>query len=517
MCEKGLEHRTSHGVVMSSPHPRRWLILGVLCLSLLVLVVDNGILNLAIPSLMRELGATPADIQWIINAYMLAFAGVLLTVGALSDRYGRRRFLVIGLALFGGASLIATFAQNPAQLIACRALMGFGGSFLMPSTLSIIMNVFDQSEQRKAIAAWSSVLMAGGIAGPSLGGFLLDHYWWGSVFLVNVPISVIAIAAALLLMPESRGQARPIDLLGAVLSTAGMVALVWMIISVPERGWTSPAVLASGLAAIVLLTVFFLWERRNPHAMLPLGLWRERNFSGASFSIVLLAFSAGGLLLMLTQYLQFVLGYGVLQASLALIPYMIAAIVFNGLGATLGKKLSNRTLVTAGMLVFAAGFVVLTRLTPDSGYGLFICGLMVMGVGGGLVGPAAYASLMSAVPPDRAGIGSALNDTVQQTGGALSVALLGSVLAAAYSSGMPEGAPAPAKESIAVALSLGDPSLASAAKAAFVNAMSSGMIVGAVGSVAAAFIAWALLRPIATPVMEGAGSPADSREQVEQV
>ncbi|MEV7008146.1 MFS transporter [Streptosporangium sp. NPDC051022] len=504
---------------MSSPHPRRWLILGVLCLSLLVLVVDNGILNLAIPSLMKELGASPADIQWIINAYMLAFAGVLLTVGALSDRYGRRRFLVIGLALFGGASLIATFAQTPAQLIACRALMGFGGSFLMPSTLSIIMNVFDQSEQRKAIAAWSSVLMAGGIAGPSLGGFLLDHYWWGSVFLINVPISVLAIAAALLLMPESRGQARPVDIVGALLSTGGMVALVWAIISIPERGWTAPAVLAAGLVAVVLLTAFAFWERRNPHAMLPLGLWRDRNFSGASFSIVLMAFSAGGLLLMLTQYLQFVLGYGVLQASLALIPYMVAAIVFNGLGATLGKKLSNRAMVTLGMLVFAAGFLLLTRMTPDTGYPLFISGLMVMGVGGGLVGPSAYASLMSAVPPERAGIGSALNDTVQQTGGALSVALLGSVLAAAYSSGLPDGVPAPARESIATALAIGDPALARTAKAAFVDAMAMGMVVGAVGAVAAALVAWALLRPIETPAPAGppADSPASPAEVSEQV
>ncbi len=484
---------------MSSPHPRRWLILGVLCLSLLVLVVDNGILNLAIPSLMRDLGASPADIQWIVNAYVLVFAGVLLTVGALSDRYGRRRFLVIGLALFGGASLLATFAQNPAQLIACRAFMGFGGSFLMPSTLSIIMNVFDQSEQRKAIAAWSSVLMVGGIAGPTLGGFLLDHYWWGSVFLINVPISVLAIAAALLLMPESRGLARPVDLVGAVLSTGGMAALVWAIISVPERGWTAPAVLVAALAAVVLLTAFALWERRTPNPMVPLGLWRERNFSGASFSIVLMAFSAGGVLLLLTQYLQFVLGYGVLQASLALIPYMVAAMVFNGLGATLGKKLSNRTMVTVGMLVFAGGFLVLTRMTPDSGYGLFISGLMVMGVGGGLVAPSAYASLMSAVPPERAGIGSALNDTVQQAGSALSVALLGSVLSAAYSSGLPEGVPAQARESIAGALAIGDPALARIARTAFVDAMASGMVVGAVGAVAAAIVAWALLRPIEAP------------------
>ncbi|GAA3093616.1 MFS transporter [Streptosporangium carneum] len=492
------------------------MILGVLCLSLLVLVVDNGILNLAIPSLMRELGASPADIQWIINAYILVFAGVLLTVGALSDRYGRRRFLVIGLALFGGASLLATFAQTPAQLIACRAFMGFGGSFLMPSTLSIIMNVFDQSEQRKAIAAWSSVLMVGGIAGPSLGGFLLDHYWWGSVFLVNVPISVLAIAAALLLMPESRGQARPVDLVGAGLSTVGMVALVWAIISIPERGWTAPPVLVAVLLAVVLLTAFAVWERRNPHAMLPLELWRERNFSGASISIVLLAFSAGGLLLMLTQYLQFVLGYGVLQASLALIPYMVAAIVFNGLGATLGKKLSNRAMVALGMLVLAAGFVILTRMTPDSGYGLFLLGMMVMGVGGGLCGPAAYASLMSAVPPERAGIGSALNDTVQQTGGALSIALLGSVLSGAYSSGLPDGVPEEARKSIASALALGDPGLARTAKVAFVDAMSSGMIVGAVGAVAAAIVAWTVLRPIATPAPADlpAEPQAETRDQV---
>ncbi|MEV7971000.1 MFS transporter [Sphaerisporangium sp. NPDC088356] len=311
--------REEHGDTPET-NPRRWWILGVLCLSLLVLVVDNTVLNLAIPSLIRDLGASPADIQWIIDAYILVFAGLLLTAGSLSDRYGRRRFLIIGLLMFGGASVVAMLAQEPWQLIGARALMGVGGAFLMPSTLSILITVFDDSERRKAFAAWSAVAMVGVIAGPTLGGFLLEHYWWGSVFLLNVPIAAVAILAAVLLMPESRAPARPTDPLGALLSTVGMTALVYMVIDAPREGWTSTRALVAIAVAVVALGSFVLWERRTDHPMLPLSLFRDRNFSGSSFSIVLMSFGTGALLLMLTQYLQFVLAYGPMKAGLALLP-----------------------------------------------------------------------------------------------------------------------------------------------------------------------------------------------------
>jgi EmrB/QacA subfamily drug resistance transporter len=476
------------------PNPRRWWILGVLCLSLLVLVVDNTVLNLAIPSLMRDLGASPSDVQWMIDAYVLVFAGLLLTAGSLSDRYGRRRALITGLVVFGGASALAMLAQEPWQLIAARGLMGVGGSFLMPSTLSILITVFDESERRKAIAGWSAVAMVGVIAGPTLGGFLLQHYYWGSVFLLNIPIAILAIIAALVLMPETRGPARGLDPVGVVLSTIGMAALVYVVITGPVDGWTSARTVAAGVVAVVGLVAFALWERRFTYPMLPLQLFRDRAFSGACFSVVLLSFGAGALLLALTQYLQFVLGYQPMKAGLALLPYAVAAALFNVLGAGLGQRVSNRTLIAVGLAVMGGGFGVLASLNPADGYGKLITGLMVMGVGGGLAGPAAYATLMGAVPPDHAGVGSALNDTVQQVGMALSIAVLGSVLAGVYTASMPDDAPAAARDSISGALSLGDATLAHTAKAAFVTAMNVGAWVGLGCSIAAAVVALIVLR-----------------------
>ncbi len=467
-----------------------------------MLVVDNTVLNLAIPSLIRDLGATPADVQWIIDAYILVFAGLLLTAGSLSDRYGRRRFLIIGLVVFGAASLVATLVQEPWQLIGARALMGVGGSFLMPSTLSILITVFDDSERRKAIAAWSAVAMVGVIAGPTLGGFLLEHYWWGSVFLLNVPIAALAVLAAVVLMPESRAPARRTDPLGALLSTVGMTALVYVVIAAPREGWTSGGALTAAAVAVVALGAFVVWERRSDHPMLPLSLFRDRNFSGSSFSIVLMSFGTGALLLMLTQYLQFVLAYGPMKAGLALLPYAVAAALFNGVGAALGQRVSNRVLVAVGLVVMAGGFMVLGLIGPADGYGKLITGLLIMGVGGGLAGPAAYATLMGAVPPEHAGVGSALNDTVQQVGMALSVAVLGSVLAGVYTARMPESAPAAARDSIGAALELGEAGLARTAREAFVSAMSFGSWVGVAFTLAAAALAFTVLRPRPAPAAQ---------------
>jgi EmrB/QacA subfamily drug resistance transporter len=469
-------------------HPRRWWILLILCLSVMVLVVDNTVLNLAIPSLMRDLSATPADVQWIIDAYILAFAGLLLTGGSLSDRFGRRRMLMIGLVLFGLASLLATLAADPWQLIACRGLMGVGGSLLMPSTLSLLFTVFPPEEQRKAMAAWSTVAMVGVVAGPAIGGVLLEHFWWGSIFLINAPIAVAAIIGTVLLIPESRGPARAVDPAGALLSIVGMGAVVWAIISIPADGLGSARVLGGLAVGVAGLVAFALWERRTPHPMVPLALFKDRNFSGTSLSIVLLSFTAGGLLLALTQYLQFVLAYSPLKAGLALIPYAVSVMLFNGIGATLGKKLADRTLIATGLLVIAGGFGILTQVTTESGYGLLIAGLMVMGIGGGLAGPAAYTLLMQAVPAEHRGVGSAMNDTVQQTGAALSVAVLGSVLAAAYSAALPDSVPEVGRESIAETLALG-PQFATVARESFTDAMSIAMTTGLIGAAVGALVA----------------------------
>lgn len=460
----------------------------MLCLSLLVLMIDGTVLNLAIPSLIRELGATPADIQWILDAYVLVFAGLLLTAGSLSDRFGRRRMLILGLAVFGVSSLAAVLATEPWQVVAARAAMGVGGSLLMPSTLSILMTTFAEDERRTAMAAWSTVSMVGIVAGPTLGGFLLQHYWWGSVFLLNIPVAALAIVAAVVLMPESKGDQRPIDPVGVLLSIAALGSIVYVII---EREWNIGMIVLAAVAAIG----FVVWEARSVHPMLPLGVFRNRDFTGTALTLLLMVFGMGAIMLMLTQYLQFVLGYGPMKAGLALLPYAVAAAVCNGLGATLGKTLSNKTLIVSGLLVMGVAFAV---LAVGEGYVWVLVSMLVMGVGGGLAGPAAYAAIMNAIPLEHAGVGSAMNDTLQQVGMAISIAVLGSVLAGVFTSEMPGDAPEAARESIGAAFQLG---YIEPAKAAFTTAMSTGAWISAGFSIAAALLGVVLLRsrPVSTP------------------
>ncbi|MGW2228674.1 MFS transporter [Streptomyces formicae] len=492
-------------------HPRRWLILIVLCLSTLVLVVDNMVLTVSVPPIAEDLGADAQDIQWIIESYILVFAGLLLTAGSLSDRFGRRRIMVVGLALFGAASLLATVAQNPEQLIAGRVLMGVGGALIMPSTLSILITVFDDGERRKAIGAWSAVAVVGLVGGPVLGGVLIAHFWWGAVFLMNVPIALVAIVAALVLMPESKGPARKADPLGMVLSMIGMTALVWTIIESAEVGLGDPSTRLSLGVAVVALAAFGIWEVRTEAPMVPLALFRNRVFSGASFSLVLLTFANGGLMLVLTQYLQFVLGYSPSKTGIAFAPMAVATLVFNGLGATLGNKIGNRAMTAVGLTVIAAGFGALASLPSDAGFGMLASAMVLIGIGGGLAMPAATAALMSAVPAEHAGVGSALNDTVQQTGAALGVAVLGTVLSRTYTGSMPESAPTAASHSVSDALALagttGDGALATAARAAFTDAMSAAFWAGAAGVLAAAVLALVLIRDRKTPA--GDEEPAD--------
>lgn len=484
--------------VKQEPHQRRWLILVVLCLSTLVLVIDNMVLTVAIPPLAADLGASAQDTQWILESYVLVFAGLLLTAGGLSDRYGRRRVMIIGLAVFGVASLVAAYAGDPIQLIAARTFMGVGGALIMPSTLSILITVFDDGERRKAMAAWSAVAMVGLVGGPVLGGVLIAWFWWGAVFLINVPIAVLAIVAALTLMPESKGPWSKPDPLGAILSVVGMTALVWTIIELPHHGFAHPATAVAAVLAVLALTAFVVWELRTAHPMVPLGLFRDRAFSGGSFSLTLVQIGNGGLLLVLTQYLQYVLGYTPTQAGLAFIPMAIASLSFNTLGATLGSKIGNRTLIVFGLTVSACGFALLSAASAEYGFVLPAAAMLLLGAGGGLAMPAAVSALMSTVPAEQAGVGSALNDTIQQMGAALGIAVLGSVLAGSYTNAMPATAPEAARRSVADALTAadltGDTTLAQAAREAFTTAMSSAFVISAAGVLAAAVLALIVLR-----------------------
>ncbi|MCA2206131.1 MFS transporter [Nocardia rosealba] len=487
--------------------PRRWLILIVLCLSSLVLVVDNMVLTVAIPQIATDLGASAQQIQWIIDAYLLVFAGLLLTSGSLSDRFGRKLVMIIGLVIFGAASLFAAYAASPELLIAGRALMGIGGVLIMPSTLSILITVFDDDERPKAIGAWSAVATLGLVGGPVVGGVLLEHFWWGSVFVMNAPIVVVALVAALVLMPESKGPWRTPDFPGMLTSIVGMTALVWTIISVPHAGWTDSGVLAGFAVTVVALAAFVVREMRAESPMVPLHLFRDRTFTGSSFSLVLVTFANGGLVLVLTQYLQFVLGYTPMRTALAFTPMAVTLLLANGIGAVLVGKLGARIVTIAGLVVVAAGFAVLATLDAGASFTLPAVAMALLGAGGGLAMPAAIGALMSAVPEDHAGVGSALNDTIQQAGAALGVAVLGAVLAGTFAGAMPDSAPDAARESIAGALGTGDAGLIGLARDAFCTAMQVTFGVGALASVAAAVLAVVLMRDMKKPEAETDSAP----------
>jgi len=479
---------------MESPdtqgHPRRWQILAVLSLSVFVVVMDNTILNVAIPSLLKDLNASTSDVQWVIDAYSLLFAGLLLTAGSLGDRYGRRRAMLIGFALFGGGSLLAAFAGGPGMLAAMRAVMGIGGALLMPGTLSIMAQVFAPQERAKAFAIWGTASIVAIAAGPTIGGFLLQHFWWGSAFLVNVPVTVVAVLGLLVLVPESRGPRRRPDLLGALLSTLGMSALIWSIISGPEHGWTGVRTLGGLAVAAAALGSFVAWQHRNPEPMLDLGLLRKREFGGAAAVIALSNFTLAGVLFTLTQFLQLVLTFNPLQAGLAMLPVAVAAGVGNGLCVKVDARIGSRWTIASGTAVTAAGFALLGIAQPGDGYLTVLGGLVVLAFGAGLGTLPAYNMLMGAVPREDAGIGSAVNDSGQELGNALGVAVVGSVLSALYARDLPDDAPAAARHSLGEALGLGDAGLAHAARDSFVHAMSlASFSIAAVTFAVAAFAA----------------------------
>ncbi|WP_406382947.1 MFS transporter [Streptomyces sp. NBC_00117] len=411
-------------------HPQRWLILGVICLAQLTVLLDNTVLNVAIPSLTRELDASTSDIQWMINAYSLVQSGLLLTAGSSADRYGRKKMLAAGLVLFGAGSLVAGLAQSTGQLIAARAGMGVGGALLMTTTLAVVVQIFDDTERVRAIGLWATVNSLGFAAGPLIGGVMLDHFWWGAIFLINIPVAVIGLIAVLALVPESKNPLgdRP-DLVGALLSTVGMTGMVYAIISGPQHGWTSAHVGFSALVGLVVLAAFVVWELRIPYPMLDMHFFRNQQFTGAVAGAILVAFGMGGSLFLLTQHLQFVLGYGALEAGLRTAPMALTVVVLNltGVGARILPKLGTPATIATGMSCLAAGLAAIALLGGDS-YGGMLLGLVVMGAGISVAMPAMANAIMSAIPPEKAGVGAGVNGTLAEFGNGLGVAVLGAVL-----------------------------------------------------------------------------------------
>ncbi|WP_408995108.1 MFS transporter, partial [Streptomyces europaeiscabiei] len=399
-------------------HPQRWLILGVICLAQLTVLLDNTVLNVAIPSLTEELGAATSDIQWMINAYSLVQSGLLLTAGSAADRYGRKKMLVAGLVLFGIGSLMAGLAQSTGQLIAARAGMGVGGALLLTTTLAVAMQIFAPEEQPKAINIWAAVNALGFAAGPLLGGLMLGHFWWGAIFLINLPVAALGVVAVIALVPESKNPQgdRP-DLLGALLSTIGMTALVYAIISGPEHGWTSARVLAPAAVAVVVLTAFGYWESRIPYPMLDPHFFRDRRFTGAVAGVVLITFGMGGALFLLTQHLQFVLGYDALEAGLRTAPLalVVVALNFSGLSAKWTAKLGMPVSIALGMVLMSGGLVSIATMA-SGGYAGTLLGLVLIGVGCAIANPAMAHAIMSAIPPAKAGVGAGINGTLAEFG-----------------------------------------------------------------------------------------------------
>ncbi|MFD7029568.1 MFS transporter [Streptomyces sp. NPDC059917] len=498
---------------METRNPRRWWILIVLCLSTLVLVVDSMALTVAVPSMTADIGASAQDTQWILDSYILVFAGLLLTAGSLGDRFGRRKVMVIGLLLFGVASLAATYCTTPGEVIAARTAMGVGGALIMPSTLSILITVFDEEERGRAMAAWGAVSMLGLVGSPVLGGVLINHFSWHSIFFINVPVVALAVLAAFTLMPESKGPWQKPDPLGAVLSAVGMTALIWWIIEIPQHGAFGGRSAVTLGVAVVALVGFVVWENATPAPMVPLALFKHRNFSGGSLSLTLVQIGNGGLLLVLTQYLQFVLGYSPVKAGLAFVPLAVAALIGNGAGAGLAAKVGHRLLVLTGMVVMAAAFGLLATVSATSGFTVPAVSLGLLGLGAGLAMPAAVGALMGTIPQDKAGVGSALNDTIQQAGTALGIAILGSLLTSGFTRQMPADAPEAAKHSIGGALAVagGDDALVRAARDAFTTSMSTTFTISAIGVLAAAVLAAVVMRDVRP---RPAAAPAEERELV---
>jgi EmrB/QacA subfamily drug resistance transporter len=510
-------------------HRRRWIILAVLIVSLFSIVLDNTVLNVALKTISEPgagLGATQSQLEWAINSYTLVFAGLLFTFGVIGDRVGRKRMLIVGMALFGVASLISSYAQTPAELIWARAAMGFGGAAVMPQTLSIITNVFDPEERPKAIGIWASAVGVAIAVGPVTGGLLLDHFWWGSVFLINVPLTAIGVVAISLLVPESKSPSPGrVDYPGVLLSIAGLVLLVYGIIRGGDAGsWLARGVIWPIAAGIATLVVFCAHETRTDRPSLDVRLFRDPRLSAAAAAIALNFFSMAGVYFFMGFYLQNVRGYSPLHAGLLTTPVAIGQLVASNRSAALVRRFGAKVVAACGLAVVTGAVIGYHTLTVSTPVAALLCIFFLQGAGMGIVMPTATESVMSVVPRERGGAGSAITNTSRQVAVALGVAVLGSVLARSYRAGLasglralPAAARGAATQSVAATqaaarhLSHGGAALTALAGRSFVQAMRVTTLVSAVIAATGA-----VLIAIWMPGLRAAAKRAQAERQARQ-
>ena len=486
-------------------HPRRWQILAVMTTSLVLVVAGVSSLNLALPSIRDALQPSNNELLWIVDSYALVFAGLLLPAGALGDKYGRRRALLVGLTLFAAGALLATRAGGPLFLISSRSIMGIGAALTMPATLSIITVVFPRGERGKAIAIWAGFAGAGGALGLVGGGLLLQAFWWGSVFFINVPIAVVALVAVVRLVPESKeGEARPLDPVGALLSMAGLALLLYAIIQGPENGWTSAIVVGGLVVAVGLLVLFVWWELRSPNPMLDPRYFKNRRFSLGSLTISASFLVMFGFFFILTLFYQFAQGHSPLAAAVRSLPFAGTMVVVAPRSAGWAQKFGARAMVTIGLLLGATGLFLFGFVQVNTHYGIIVVPLILMAAGLATLMPPSTEAIVSSVPQSQAGVGSAVNDTTREVGGSLGLALLGSLLSSGYRSGLgdslaglPEQAAEAARDSIgaaqAVAAQIGGEAgarLIEVAGSAYTDGMRLAFWVGALVLIATAITVW---------------------------
>jgi EmrB/QacA subfamily drug resistance transporter len=465
-------------------------ILLTVCAAVLAINLDTTIVNVALPSISRELDAGTRALQWVVDGYNLAFAGLVLAMGSVSDRFGRRPALIGGLVGFAIASVAGALVTSPEALVAARVGMGFFAALIFPTTLSIITNTFrERGERAAALGVWGAVVGIGVAAGPVTGGLLLEHFYWGSVFWALVPLALLAAVAAFVLVPESRDpEAPPLDLPGIGLSIAMLSLLTWTIIEAPEHGWSSAETLAGFAVVVLLLGAFIVRERRTPHPMLDVSLFRDRRFSAASGSVTITFFALFGFIFLITQYFQFIRGYGTLSTGARILPVALSIAVASVAGALLAPRIGTKIVVTTGLVLFGLSFLWISTVAVDTSYASVIVPQMVlMGLGMGLISTPATESILLVLPPARAGVGSAVNDATRELGGTLGVAVVGSVFSSVYASSLADsdfatlsgGALAKAQDSVgaAQAISASSPALGTAMQDAFMAGLQTASVV----------------------------------------